>query len=268
MQVNQMLDGHRCAVLKIIYLINQKIGSSMDKQFRNNQKLLGMRSYVWETGKENEGILEPFLFMYTEVFDYLLGNSVISSPDYKEIYLIISDTIENAKKSKPTLSWQKYVYSNFDFGKYQLASNDEKMSLIFECFRFGLSSLYNDTNIESNKIRQVVETIEKYGITVEIPLLTKKIRNIFVQVLFKVPEAPTIKTEYILEIQKIDQKKTIRIKLFDDEMAFANRKLKKIKILKEYIEIYGKKDRLAELKGEVDRYEYFNKIDINDVFNH
>ena len=164
-------------------LVNCNIKKDEEIKRKLDKQLTGIRVY---SELRFGGVdLEPYLFMYENIFSNLLRKEKIMLPGYSEIYLYIHKTLDDAKITAPHPAvWSKNTYGEIDVEKYQSSTEDDKGKMVFDSVCQGLSLICDFNHLDKGAIERVIKIVEKEGIETELEYITKENKNYMVKLIY------------------------------------------------------------------------------------
>lgn len=199
-------------------LVNYNIKRDKDSRTELNKPLHGIRVY---SDLKFEGInLEPYLFIYENIFSNLLRRERIMLPGYNEIYLYIHRTLdeEKVKASHPAV-WSKNTYGEIDVEKYQSSTEKDKAKMVFDSVCQGLRIISDFNHLDKDAIEKVIKVIEREGIETELIYTIKENKNYVVKVAYILPKVAREKAIFKLKIKDKNTGKEGRV-----DIGYINRK--------------------------------------------
>lgn len=223
------------------------------------KKIVGIRIY---DQFDNEA-LNPFNYIYSELFSNLLRRSEVKLPGYDEIYISIGETMEQAKQEIALETWHKYTYTTLDLTKYLSGDDETKSKLLLESISNGLRLIADFDHLEKEKIEKVIEIISENGVNLELIYTSKQSKNLLVEIIYHVPQSHLLKAEYKIRLTDLITGKSGEAHIDFIDTYWAPYSFGDISIKKEEVLIKGRKSLRAEISRKQDKLpdEYIFKIE-------
>lgn len=225
--------------------------------------LIGARSCV----QMKNAIPGPYLHVYTEIFSNLLRNENIATPYYKEIYISIGKTVDEAKQKTPVAyrDWHKYTYAGLDIEKYTAATEQEKEKMIVKSMFEGLRLIADVDHLDKEKIEKLIRQVEAEGMNIILTYKTEENDHYKVEVIYKVLADHNEPVPFYMKLteKKTGKSNTVLINKF--KLWWAPYSFGKITIKKNEIIIKGKGGIRGELSRTSDKLPEEHKFVIADV---
>ena len=226
----------------------------MYKQQKKELKrsLKGIRIY---SDLEDESVnLQPYMFMYENIFTNLLKRENIMLPGYNEIYIYIDKTLNDAKVNSfgYGADWSKMTYGEIDIDKYISSTESKKSEIVFSSICQGLRMIADFDHLNSDSIERAINTAKVEGLDIELVYMEKENKNYEVKVVYNVPRIVNQKALFKLYIKDKNSKKEgcVNIDYFD--LWYVPYSISQIKIRKKEILIEGRNSLRAEISRKHD----------------
>lgn len=166
-QTDEELKNYAKKEKEIKYLNIVKRVDSLIYSYKINprpllKRIIGVRLY----NHFERNTLAPYDYIYSQLFSNLLSRAEVKSPEYKEIYFSIGETIEQAKQSFAVNKFFKYTYSTLNLSEYNQADDKGKANMVFHSMCEGLRLIADFDHLEMEKIEGVIDYIDKNGINI------------------------------------------------------------------------------------------------------
>ncbi|MGM9531205.1 hypothetical protein [Intestinibacter sp.] len=229
---------------------NIKMYKQQKREF--NRPLKGIRIY---SDLEDENVnLQPYIFMYENIFTNLLKRENIMLPGYNEIYIYIDKTLNDAKVNAfgYGADWSKMTYGEIDIDKYISSTESEKSEIVFSSIYQGLRMIADFDHLNSDSIERAINTVKVEGFDIDLVYIEKENKNYEVKVVYNVPRVVNQKALFKLCIKDKNSKKEgcVNIDYFD--LWYVPYSISQIKIRKTEILIEGRKSLRAEISRKHD----------------
>ncbi|ERK30922.1 hypothetical protein [Clostridium intestinale] len=234
-------------------LVNFNIKKDEEIKRELDKPLTGIRVY---SELRFEGVdLEPYVFMYENIFSNLLRKEKIMLPGYSEIYLYIHKTLDDAKiNASHPAAWSKNTYGEIDLEKYKSSTEEDKAKMVFDSVCQGLRLICDFNHLDKAAIERVIKVVEKEGIETELEYIKKENKNYMVKLIYVLSKI--VKRKALLKLMIKDK---ITGKEGYAEIGYINLWygpcINKIRIAKKKIIIEGEKNLRAEISRSNDNIE-------------
>lgn len=231
-------------------LVNYNIKLNKEDKRELTKHICGIRVY---SNLRYEGIdLQPYMFIYENIFTNLLHKEKVMLPGYNEIYVYIHKTLDEAKLSAVSADWSKSTYGQIDVHKYLSSTENEKSKMIFDSICQGLRMISDFDHLNSDSIERAISTVEKEGTNIELIYREKESKNYEVKVTYHVPIEMNEKTLFMLRIKDKISQKEVCVNIDYINLWYAPYSINKINIGKKEIVIEGRKSFRAEVSRQSD----------------
>lgn len=262
--------------LKALYAVQKKmeitaatahtdcnIKASKEYPLPHTKRLIGARIYH----DFEDSFLVPYAAAYSEIFSQLLCNADISTPGYKEIYFSIDATLDGAKayRTGSKSDFFKYTYCAIDPEVYRQSSPSEKDRMVRTALCEGLRYIADFDHLDKTKIETVIEEVSRTGAETTVFYSAKENKQYRVEVHFKVePDTKKGCPFYVTLINKTTLARTVKFIAHVDPW-WAVYSMKKIKILKDKVEILGTGSTRAESSRKFHKLPEKFEFDLQEI---
>ncbi|WHY79483.1 hypothetical protein QNH20_10215 [Neobacillus sp. WH10] len=141
--------------------------------------------------------------MYATIFSDVLRRYDIRLPSYKEIYIDLVNSLEEAIDiSTSKEDWFQYTHAIFDYTRFKQSSQEMKEQLLLESLIEGLRYITNFDHLEKDKIESAIEYIQKHKLQTPLIYAFKENKEYNVTIQYRVTRE-TIIRNYVKAVYEL-----------------------------------------------------------------
>lgn len=139
-----------------------------------NKRVKGYRAY----DKKETLLLRPYLNLITELLENVTKKELLLSPNYSEIYISISDNINDARTVFPLENWYEYAYIALDYNKFESYNLENRFYQLVGLVSDSLFELGRIDGLDEKAIERIVNELKDSVSDILTTHNTKDILNI------------------------------------------------------------------------------------------
>ncbi|MBT2636870.1 hypothetical protein [Bacillus sp. ISL-39] len=246
------------------------------ENFRENPrpldtKLIGVR-ILSDRNRFNDD--EDFYFyknMYATIFSDVLRRYDICLPGYKEIYIELVNSLEEALDiSTSEEDWFQYTHGIIDYTIFKQSSQEMKEQLLLDSLVVALRYIADFDHLEKDKIERAIEYILRQKLDTPLIYFSKENEEYKVRIQYKVSRETIIrnyvKASYELHISQkaTGEERVIPLGVFETfNVPYI---LGSINVTKKQVTIKGRKGIRAEIYRSSEKAPSEYKFQLQDLF--
>ncbi|MGG0277792.1 hypothetical protein [Bacillus rhizoplanae] len=209
--------------------------------------------------------------MYENIFSYVLRRYDILLPSYKEIYIDLVNSLEEAIDiSTSKEDWFQYTHAILDYTRFKQSSQEMKEQLLLDSLIEGLRYITEFDHLENDKIESAIKYIQKYKLQTTLIYAFKESEEYKVTIQYKVTRENIIgnyvKASYELHIfQKgTGEERVIPLGVFETHnVPYV---LGNIRLTKKGVTIKGRTGLRAEIYRSSEKAPSEYKFQFHELF--
>jgi hypothetical protein len=192
-------------------------------------------------------------YFLSEVVGNLLRREQVFTPGYSEIYITISDTVDEAKTTSPFAihTWHKYTYAALDSNAYKTAGEEEKEKMMLRSIAEGLRLIADIDHLDRDKIERAINRAEQGGARQELLYTSKENKTLRADVIYQMVMVKDRVVPFYLEVTGKVSGRSKRVLIDTLSPIFAPYSIGKITLTKTEIVIKGRPGTSAEMTRNI-----------------
>ncbi|MEH7016259.1 MULTISPECIES: hypothetical protein [Bacillus] len=248
----------------------------MVENFRENPRpldtrLIGVRVLSNRYRFHDDEDIYFYQNMYAIIFSDVLRRYDIRLPSYKEIYIDLVNSLEEAIDiSTSKDDWFQYTHAILDYTRFKQSSQETKEQLLLDCLFEGLRFITDFDHLEKDKIESVIKYIQKHKLQTPLIYAIKENEEYEVKIQYKVTRENIIgnyvKASYNLHIfqKATGEERVIPLGVFETfNVPYV---LGNIRLTKKQVTIRGRTGLRAEIYRSSEKAPSEYKFQFHELF--
>jgi len=112
-------------------------------------------------------------FAFGQVYGNLLGRAGVLTPGYREIYLYVASTLDEALREFALEPWYECAPTALNLAEYTAADESTKLVMLSEAYGAALRDIARIDHLDASKVGEVIEDVSVHGLDRDLVLLSK-----------------------------------------------------------------------------------------------